>query len=55
MIRYTYGEKRVSTKTNTRGPSFFVRYKEYLPKRLKKAITTFFKFHLAKAEKGNKL
>jgi len=53
IIRYTFGEKRVETKTNFRGPAFYVRYKEYLPKRLKKAVTDFFRLQLLKADKGN--
>jgi len=52
VLRYTVGEKRVSTKTSTRGAAFYVRYKEYLPRKLKKSITDFFKAQLVKANKG---
>jgi hypothetical protein len=52
VLRYTIGEKRVSTKTSLRGAAFFVRYKEHLPRKLKKAITDFFKAQLVKANKG---
>ena len=52
VLRYTIGEKRVATKTNSRGAAFFVRYKEYLPRKLKKSITDFFKAQLVKANKG---
>jgi hypothetical protein len=53
VIRYTVGAKRVETKTKPRGAAFFVRYKEYLPKKLKRGITDFFKAQLAIADKGN--
>ena len=43
LVRYTVGKRRSPDSTKSRGPVFWVRYKEVLPTTLKFKITKFFK------------
>ena len=43
ITRYTFGKRRLEDSYKRRGPSFLQRYREVLPKCLKKSVTSFFK------------
>jgi hypothetical protein len=43
VTRYTFGKRRLEESYKKRGPTFMIRYREVLPKNLKKSITSFFK------------
>jgi len=43
VTRYTFGSRRIDGATKSRGPSFLQRYRETLPRSLKKPITNFFR------------